>query len=53
MALAICELLRDYDIKALFSDEKTREIMMVHRDWGLIVNKFVNLVMDFYGKYRK
>jgi len=50
IALAVCELLRDYDVKALFSDEKTSEIMMLHRDWGLVANKFVNLVIDFYGK---
>ena len=50
MALAVCELLRDYDVKALFNDEKTSGIMMLHRDWGLVVNRFVNLVIDFYGK---
>uniref|UniRef100_A0A7J3YUZ3 Glycosyltransferase family 1 protein n=1 Tax=Ignisphaera aggregans TaxID=334771 RepID=A0A7J3YUZ3_9CREN len=48
IALAACNLLENYNINVLFNDEKTKEIIELHKDWRLISNRFISLVIDFY-----
>jgi len=48
MALKICKLVKNYDVDILFNDQKTREIIALHRDWNPIANKFIDLVVNFY-----
>ena len=47
MALTACDLLKRRDIDSLIDDEKTKEIIELHRDWGPIAHQFVNIVLDF------
>jgi glycosyltransferase involved in cell wall biosynthesis len=48
MALTACNLLRGRNIDSPFDDERTKEIIELHRDWGPIAHRFVNIVLDFY-----
>jgi glycosyltransferase involved in cell wall biosynthesis len=48
MALTACDLLKRRDIDSLFDDERTKEIIELHKDWGPIAHRFANIVLDFY-----